>query len=547
MGYYLKKFWALNFAAIFFCILNSVLMVVHVLMMMQMGQGLFDLDVRRFLFWMLVDTALWLVMMLANLGETYWKGRAIRAMNNEVRRDIGAMNNEVRRDIGATLLRTGYQEYHAQDTGGYLSWLTNDVKQMETLAWTPFFGVFSQLASIAGSVVALTSMHWSLLAGSVTVGVVMLVLPKLFSKKMEALGERCAREQGKGTSWLKDLLAGFDVLRFFGRAARFRTQMDQASDQIEKPQLRLTVSKAKITAGLEVVNLLCQTGLNILIGVLSIRGIILQAAMFGGGNLCGSISSGVGQLSQLRLALAASKPYFGKIRVHAGQETPGEEGALPTLDTGISIEHLGFLYDGQHPVLQDFSYQFELGKKYAIIGPSGCGKSTLLKLLLGWLPNYQGTIRIGGRDIREFTDQQLQSQMSYIEQNVFLFNSSILDNITLGEAFSQEDLDHAVQNSALINDLPQFPDGLNTIVGENGSNLSGGQKQRVALARALIHHRSILLVDEGTSALDQKNADIVEQSLLSNPDITLILVSHHLSLERKQQFDSVIELLPHRT
>ena len=89
-----------------------------------------------------------------------------------------------------------------------------------------------------------------------------------------------------------------------------------------------------------------------------------------------------------------------------------------------------------------------------------------------------------------------------------------------------------------------MPKGLDTPVGEEGNALSGGQKQRVAIARALIHNRSILLVDEGTSALDQKNADIVEKSLLSNHDLTLILISHHLSDERKAQFDHVYELTP---
>ena len=124
----------------------------------------------------------------------------------------------------------------------------------------------------------------------------------------------------------------------------------------------------------------------------------------------------------------------------------------------------------------------------------------------------------------------------------FLFNTTILENITLGGDFSEAQIQKVLQDSALACDLVSMPDGLNTVVGEEGRNLSGGQKQRVAIARALIHNRSILLVDEGTSALDQKNADIVERSLLSNPDLTLILISHHLSEECKQQFDTVYEL-----
>ena len=162
-----------------------------------------------------------------------------------------------------------------------------------------------------------------------------------------------------------------------------------------------------------------------------------------------------------------------------------------------------------------------------------------MKLLLGWLPDYGGTIQFDGADAHEFTAEQLQRQMSCIEQNVFLFNTTIRDNITLGEDFTDAQMEKALRDSALAGDLAAMPEGLDTPVGEDGSNLSGGQKQRVAIARALIHDRSILLVDEGTSALDQKNAGIVEESLLANPELTLILVSHHLAPERKAQFTRV--------
>ena len=217
---------------------------------------------------------------------------------------------------------------------------------------------------------------------------------------------------------------------------------------------------------------------------------------------------------------------------------------MSPLKASITVDRVSFCYDEKKPILKDASFRFEKGKKYALTGPSGCGKSTLLKLLLGWLPDYIGTISFDDVDIHTVTPAQLQQQMSYIEQNVFLFNTTIRENITLGEDFSEEQLHAAIQGSALAADLAAMPDGLDTVVGEDGSNLSGGQKQRVAIARALIHSRSILLVDEGTSALDQKNADLVEKSLLTNPDLTLILISHHLSAERRAQFDHVYELTP---
>ena len=239
----------------------------------------------------------------------------------------------------------------------------------------------------------------------------------------------------------------------------------------------------------------------------------------------------------------AGKPYFDKITIHAGEAQLPDFG-LPTLQEGITVKDVSFGYDEKKPILVHMNAEFKKGGKYALTGPSGCGKSTLLKILLGWLPGYQGKVLYDERDVRDYTPEQLQQKMSYIEQNVFLFNTTIRENITLGEHFTDEQMEKALRDSALAGDLANMPKGLDTPVGEEGNALSGGQKQRVAIARALIHNRSILLVDEGTSALDQKNADIVEKSLLSNPDLTLILISHHLSDERKAQFDHVYELTP---
>ena len=283
----------------------------------------------------------------------------------------------------------------------------------------------------------------------------------------------------------------------------------------------------------------CQMLVNAWIGILSIKGIIIQSALMGGGNLCGAIYNGLNSIADSRLCFAASKPYFDKITVHAGGTESGE--GMERLKDAITVDNVSFQYE-KKPVLQNVTVCFEVGKKYALTGPSGCGKSTLFKLLLGWLPGYTGSIRFDGRNARDYTPKQLQRQMSYIEQNVYLFNTTIRENITLGGEFTEEQLQKALRDSALIGDIANMPDGLDTIVGEEGGSLSGGQKQRVAIARALIHRRSILLVDEGTSALDQKNADIVEKSLLANPDLTLILISHHLTDERRSMFDKVYDL-----
>ena len=532
MVYYLKKFWGANFLAILPALAACALQTGTSLMMIQMFQRIIERDLRGFGFWILMMAGAWFLRLGVNSLQEFFQGRAVRAMNNAVRRDMAA-----------TLLQKNHGEFHELDTGEYLSWFTNDINQVESLAWKPFYQCVDSAAAIVFSALALLTLHWLLLGAALGTAAVMLFVPQLFNKRMEKLGGICAQEQAAATSKLKDLLAGYDVLRFFGREQRFSQGADMASDQIEKPRFRLTYVKGFVSAGIGCINILCQMLVNVLIGVLSIQGVILQGSLMGGGNLCGSLSSSLGRMAHLLLSISSSKPYFEKITVHADDAQTKADTGLGQVNSAITVENLSFQY-GERPILQDLSLQFQKGGKYALTGPSGCGKSTLLKLLLGWLPDYSGAIRFDDKDAKNFTPEQLQQQMSYIEQNVFLFNSTIRDNITLGETFTDEQMEKALRDSALAGDLTSMPDGLDTIAGEEGGSLSGGQKQRVAIARALIHNRSILLVDEGTSALDQKNADIVEKSLLANPELTLILISHHLTPERKKQFTQVYDLQP---
>ncbi len=532
MSYYLKKYWGVNLAAILPGLVVCALQVGNDLLMMRVFESVIELDLRGFLFWELMMVGAWVILLWVGSLRDYFQARAIRAMNNAVRRDMAA-----------TLLHKSHVEFHGKDTGEYLSWFVSDVNQMEDLAWAPFYQCVDLAATAIFCIVALLTLHWSLLVAALVNAAVMLLAPQFFTKRMERLGEACETEQAKATGKLKDILSGFDVLRSFGREPRFRQGAEVASEQIEKPRFRLRYVKAFITAGFGCVNVGCQMLINLWIGVLSIRGVILQGALMGGGNLVGGLSNSVGSLAQYLLSFSSTKPYFEKITVHADGVQDKESGGLEPINSAIIVKDLTFRYD-EKPVLNGLSLTFRKGGKYALTGPSGCGKSTLLKLLLGWLPDYSGAIQFDGKDAHAFTPEQLQKQMSYIEQNVFLFNSTIRDNITLGEDFSDAQMEKALRDSALIGDLAAMPEGLDTPVGEDGSNLSGGQKQRVAIARALIHDRSILLVDEGTSALDQKNAGIVEESLLANPELTLILVSHHLSKERKDQFTQVYDFPP---
>ena len=510
-------------------------------LMMQSVNAAFEMDLSGFLTWSAISLGGWAVYIAMEGISSVLRAGAKRKLNNHVRHDLYL-----------SLLHKSHTEYHSQDTGEYISWLSTNIKQIDQLAWEPFFNSVNYVALVISCVIAMVSLHWVMLLVGLVAAAIMMVLPNLVGKKMEQLGKACAEAEERGISRLKDLLSGFDVLRSFGRTDRILTEGDAISDAIEMPNCRRTSTKELFSCVTAMVSVSLQVAQQVVAVVLAFQGKVLMGSFVTVSNLTAGVANSLSQLAGTRMAMASAKPYFAHITAH---EDPGsarkdpcfarEKGPFARtgctqakLDTAIELEGISFAY-GEKEVLKNVSLRFEKGRKYALTGPSGCGKSTFLKLLLGWLPDYSGTIRFDSTDIRTMTPDQLQQQMSYIEQNVFLFNTTIRENITLGQKFSEEELQKALRDSALIHDLSAMPDGLDTEVGEEGSRLSGGQKQRVAIARALIHRRSILLVDEGTSALDQKNADIVEKSLLNNPELTLILVSHHLSDERKTQFDKV--------
>lgn len=432
-------------------------------------------------------------------AETFFRCRVICRMNNAIREDIASM-----------LLQKSYRQFHQQSVGEYLSLFTNDTTQIENLAWNPFYNCIRSAVTVILSTAALLSLHWSLLLASLVTTAIMLSVPKLFYKRMEALGNDCAQEQASAVNSLKELLCGYDVLRFFHREQRFLKGAERSSEQMEYPRFRLAYIKGYLGAGMGCVNIICQMLHVTLIGFLSVKGIILTGALTGGGNLCGNLSVGLNNITQDVLSMQSAKPYIEKLFISTNESVDkiemtrkrqcqnGEnhtktksEMSADVMQNGIVMEHVNFGYS-KETIINDFCAHFEKGGKSALIGPSGCGKSTLLKLLLGCLPEYSGSIRLGSREIKDCQPQQLWQHMSYIEQDVFLFDTSILDNITLGEDFTEDQIRKALRDSALDKDLSFMPDGLHTVVGENGCRLSGGQKQRIAIARAMLHDRSIL-------------------------------------------------------
>lgn len=232
--------------------------------------------------------------------------------------------------------------------------------------------------------------------------------------------------------------------------------------------------------------------------------------------------------------LDARVKRLNELRSTATQQ--GREAELRRFD--ITLEHVGFSYLDEVSVVKDVSFVAKQNQVTAIVGPSGCGKSTLLKLISRLYDYQQGQILIDGHSIQEISTDALFDKVSFVFQDVILFNASVLDNIRIGrEGASDEEVRQAARMANCEEFILKLPEGYESMIGENGSKLSGGERQRLSIARAFLKNAPILLLDEISSSLDVENETYIQQSLnLLTKDKTVLIVSHRLkSIEKVQQ------------
>ena len=210
------------------------------------------------------------------------------------------------------------------------------------------------------------------------------------------------------------------------------------------------------------------------------------------------------------------------------------------LENGIKLEDLSFEYEEGKPVLNDINYFFELGKKYAIVGGSGSGKTTMLNLLMSSYHSYNGSISYDDAELRDISIGSLYDIQSIIQQNVFVFNATIRDNITMFGQFDDDEVTRAINLSGLSSLIEKR--GEEYLCGENGNGLSGGEKQRVSIARSLLKKSQVLLVDEATAALDAETAYQVSSSIIGLEGVTAIVVTHSLDEALLKQYDGILTL-----
>nr|WP_295610667.1 ABC transporter ATP-binding protein [uncultured Terrisporobacter sp.] len=449
--------------------------------------------------------------------------------------------NYLRTDIFSKIINKDIKDFSLDNSGKYISILYNDLKIIEDNFFNNLFQVISCFISFIISLVVLFSISPTIVIFISIFGVLGFIIPNALSKKLVIQKNEYSQNLEQVTSITKDLFSGFEVIKGFNISNKINEIFKTASTNVETSKKKYSILEG-IIRGFSL-----SFSVTIYLGVLLLGGYLMYKKSITVGtaiiiiqlstHIVGPVKLSISLINQIRsVAMIADKIE----EILEDTHDDFENTKLENFSKSICIENLNFSYTEERKALDNINLTFDKNKKYAIVGESGSGKSTLIKLLMRYYNDYEGKISIDNLNIKNIYSSDLYKNISMIQQNVFMFDDSIKENIRLYSNHDDKDILNACERSGLNKLINKLPHGINSLVGENGNKLSGGEKQRIAIARALINNTQILILDESTSALDNETAYNLENSLLNLENLTLITVTHKLIKNILNRYDEII-------
>ena len=440
------------------------------------------------------------------------------------------------------LTEKSISSFRAESTAAYLSALTNDAASIEADDLSQLLSVITKAVTFFG---ALAMMLWySPLMTAIAAGVTVLPLiaSVLTGGQLQAAEKRVSDQNRDFTAALSDCLGGFSVVKTFRAEKEIFRLFAESNRALEQEKFSRRRLKALVGMIGATTGIIAQLGVFLAGAYLALTGKGLTAgAVILFVNLMNFMIEPVAELPALLAARKAARGLIAKLADALEQDEVQPDGVqIAPLMRQLRLEDVRFSYDGETEILRGVSAVFDAGKAYAIVGASGSGKSTLLNLLTTPGMAYAGKILLDGTELRTVSPESLYETVSVIQQNVFVFNASIRDNVTMFRSFPPEELAQAVRRAQLEALLAER--GEDYLCGESGSGLSGGEKQRISIARSLLEHASVLLADEATAALDAQTAHQVTDDILSLSGVTRIVVTHTLEQAALRRYDGILVL-----
>lgn len=447
---------------------------------------------------------------------------------------------QIRSDVFRGTINHNIEDFEKKNTADYISVVTNDVKMLEDNFLLPLFEVIQYTVIFISSFVLMIYFDIIVTICVVAAIAVMILVPSLLGGTLEKKQNMFSSKLADFTANLKDILSGFEIIKSYSMVKSVIQRFDKVNTETINSKYsvdRLFALNEGLSAFLA---LMVQIVVLFLSAYFIITGRITVGTLLGMVQVSSNLANPLIMIFTNVPKMKSVRPIVEKLEnISKHSLTPPKKENIATYQSHISAKDLSFSYDGKKEALSGIDCLIEKGKKYVIVGKSGCGKSTLIKLLSGYYSTYTGEILYDDTEYHMLDKDNVVQLSSIIHQNIYMFDETIYDNICLHEHYPEERIEKVIADSGLTEFISELPTGLQYQVGENGSNLSGGQKQRIAVARALIRNKPILILDEGTSAIDMQTAYDIENRLLKMEDLTLITITHHLEPNLLDKYDKI--------
>ena len=447
------------------------------------------------------------------------------------------ISRDLRKDAYNKITSMPIKAFTKENRGDFVSRMTNDVEEVEYGIGTTLDMFIKDPIQIIVYIITMIGISSQLTLYAIIMITVVCVFVLLLGQVMQRISFDAQIKRGQILSAFEQTLGILPIVKSFNAQKMFQKKFDILNIKTQKvfnKQNRfysLAWPSTDFLITVIIVLMLCLGGNLILSGKSDINPAVFIAFL----GVLYSIISPIRDMMKCTFGKRKAKASVVRLNkilaindeiINEKKDSISESKEIPI----IAIKDLSFKYDNES-VLENISLQINKGQKVAILGATGSGKSTLLSLLIRLYDDYEGTIQIGGKDIRSYSYNTIRNYITYIPQNPLLLNDSIKNNITLcNDKFSEEDIIRAAKQAEIHDFITLLPDDYNTIIGDRGCNLSGGQQQGISLTRAFIKDSPILLIDEGTAALDPELESNVMSNIINNMnDKTMIIVSHKIS------------------
>lgn len=438
------------------------------------------------------------------------------------------------------LTQKSLRSFSKEGTALYVSALTNDCTSIENNYLAATFTLIEFLFCFLGALIMMLYYSPVMLVLAVALSFLPVAVSMTAGNRLTEQEKEISKKNERFVSIVNELLSGFTVIKSFRAETQASHLFSQRNEQAEEAKKNKRRTEQLISLLANDAGIIAQMGIFLAGAWLAISGKgVTAGVVIVFVQLMNYILNPISQVPLLWSNRKAAIALMEKLS-DALSENVREEGRekLNGFSEKIEVKDLTYGYEPESHVLKDLDVQFDAGKSYAIVGGSGSGKSTLLNLLMGSSSNYQGEICIDGVSIKNIESESLYQLMTSVQQNVFVFNDTIRNNVTMFHEFPDKEVTLALERSGLSEFIEKR--GEDFVCGENGANLSGGERQRISIARALLRKSPILLVDEATAALDAATARAVSFSILNLVGMTRIVVTHRLEEAILRRYDKIL-------